>query len=128
LLSNHYWNGGEPIPTDSQETINYTDDAAAELASPLLPNPAAVTLPRWNPGSGLFADGSATIRQAFVGLVQLYAVPGSTSPALGSADPAHSPLEDILGNPRSPLEPDRGAYQSQLDPADYFAVYLPLIE
>ncbi len=110
LLNNVYWNGGEAVPADGDEPINYTDDAARIVADPLLPYAQQnVIAPRWQPGNGRFADGSATIREAFTRLVANYGQIGPGSAALDAADPLHAPAEDILGAPRS--NPDVGAYE-----------------
>lgn len=109
LDRNLYWNGGAAIPSDGGELINYTDDANRLVADPLLGGQAGLIVPRWNQGAGQFADGSATIRQAFERLVALYATPGTDSPVIGAADPAYAPADDILGRPRS--LPDIGAVE-----------------
>src|SRR6266496_3393264 len=72
LSNNVYWNGGAPIPTNSADLINYTDDAARRVADPLLSNPGGAPTPRWTPPTGTFADGSTTIRQAFLRLVDTF--------------------------------------------------------
>ncbi len=38
LLNNLYWNGGEAIPTDPGELVNYTDDPAGQIGNPGLWN------------------------------------------------------------------------------------------
>jgi Protein of unknown function (DUF1565) len=115
LNTNLYWNGGQPIPSDGNEKINFTDDAGALISDPLLKGQTGLILPRWNPGENRFGDGSTTIRQAFVALVTQYGVLGAGSPALDRADPAHAPSHDILGNPRSlgAAIPDLGAHELQ---------------
>lgn len=100
LQNNLFWNGGGSIPFDSNELINYTDDAAGLIDDPNLPEQTNVTLPRWDPNRVRFADGSLTIRQAFERLVITYGVPTGESPIIDAADPGFSPSEDILGNPR----------------------------
>ena len=100
LDTNLYWNGGAPIPVDQQEEINYTDDPNGMIGDPLLKGQLGMLLPRWKPDESRFADGSATIRQAFERLVDRYGVPQAGSSALDRADPAHAPAHDILGNPR----------------------------
>jgi hypothetical protein len=114
LDHNLYWNGGAAIPQDSAELVNYTNDTHRIVADPRLADQAGLQLPRWAPASGQFADGSATIRQAFERLVTLYGAPGYNSPAIDTADPGQSPAEDILGQPRpGGLAPDIGAYEHQ---------------
>lgn len=111
LASNLYWNGGAPIPSDPAELINYTDDLTGIVGDPQLMDPANVVLPRWNPGAGLFADGSSTIREVFVNLVNQYGTPASGSVAIGAGDPSNAPVDDILGNPRGGAGVDIGAVQ-----------------
>ena len=112
LDHNLYWNGGQPIPTDNGELINYTDDLNGLVADPLLPQLSSLTLPHWNASAGRFADGSESIRAAFIRLVHLYGMPAVASPAIDSADATQSSGEDILGNPRPASDlPDRGAVE-----------------
>jgi hypothetical protein len=122
LDGNLYWNGGAALPYDAGELINTTDDAQALIANPLLPDLGSVVLPRWVSASGEFADGSATIREAFVRLVTSFgALPGG-SPALDAAGPANAPVEDILGRSRAGTgDPDMGAYERM------HMLFLPLI-
>jgi hypothetical protein len=106
LSNNLYFNGGGSIPSDSSDFFYVQDDASRIIADPILPSSAGATLPRWT--GTQFAGGYSTIRQAFVGLVTNYAVPAPGSPAIGAADSANMPQEDILGNTRDP-NPDIGA-------------------
>jgi hypothetical protein len=114
LLNNLYWNGGSPIPMDPSELVNYTDDPQSTTVDPALPPQINLVLPRWEPGSGIFADGSSTIRAVFENLIELYGSLPGTSQALDQGFSAQSPAEDILGNLRAVGgNPDLGAYEYQ---------------
>ena len=52
LDNNLYWNGGEDIPYDGGELINYTDDTDRVIGDPLLGDQTGLVLPHWNPGAG----------------------------------------------------------------------------
>lgn len=110
LERNLYWNGPQPIPEDPAELINYTDDPERIVSDPQLPAATGITLPRWLPGPGLFADGSTSIREVFESLVALYATFPPTSPQRDAALPGASPTDDILGLPRDG-SPDLGAWE-----------------
>ena len=115
LLNNLYDNGKAPIPSDPSEMINYTDDAARIVSDSGLPLLHSVVLPRFNQANATFADGSTSIREAFVRLVRQYGVPDPNSAGVDRALPAHSPTDDILGNPRGSL-PDLGAAEQRALP------------
>lgn len=107
LDNNVYWNGGSAIPESGSELVNYTDDSNRLVTNPQLGSQSGLVLPRWT--GTQFADGSATIAEAFARLVQLYGTPASGSSVIDAADAANAPTEDILGNPRS--TPDIGAVE-----------------
>jgi hypothetical protein len=112
--NNLFWNSGNPFPTSSESIIEVSDDAQRVIADPRLGDQAGLQLPRWDPGAGTFADGSSTIREAFLRLVTLYGAPAPESPAIDAADSAQAPDEDILGHPRPVgAGPDIGAYEYQ---------------
>ncbi|NIM96358.1 MAG: hypothetical protein GTO18_21885 [Anaerolineales bacterium] len=112
LSNNLYWNGGAPIPEDPGELINFTNDSARIVADPLLREHGQIALPRWDSTAGSFSDGSSSVRQAFERLVLLFGAPAEGSPVVDAADPANSPVEDILGRPRSEsAAPDLGAFE-----------------
>ncbi len=114
LDHNLYWNGAAPIPTDSAELINYSDDAHRQVGDPQLASQSGIVLPRWDSAQGLFGGGFATIRQAFEQLVTAFGAPQAGSLAIDRADPLQAPAEDILGNPRpGGGAPDLGAYELQ---------------
>ncbi|MEM8993484.1 MAG: hypothetical protein AAGF23_01705 [Acidobacteriota bacterium] len=121
LTRNAYWNGGVAIPQNTGgDLVNLDDDAEAIVADPRLPPQAGLVLPRRRPARGDFADGSATIREAFVRLVTLYGRPPPESALAGAANPAHAPAVDILGRPRSPTAPWLGAVEADVIFADGF--------
>jgi hypothetical protein len=112
LDNNLYWNGGFDIPEDSAELVNYTDYTARMVDDPQLGTHQGLVLPRWDPDDTGFADGSATIRQAFEQLVELYGTPAEGSPAIDAANFSVAPLDDILGNLRpAGAESDVGALE-----------------
>lgn len=114
LDNNLYWNGGQSIPSNGAELINYTDDVSRVVADPLLAGHGGIVLPRYVVGPNVFADGSSTIRDVFVNLVSLYASMGPTSPAIDGASGA-TPATDILGNPRAVgAASDIGAWERQV--------------
>jgi hypothetical protein len=115
LDNNLYWNGGAAIPPGDLVSP-LVADANRVVGNPLLGSQSGVVAPRWNPGTGLFADGSTTIRQAFERLVDLYGKPAAGSPALNAADPAQTPPDDILGKPRAGYAPDLGAFEREVTP------------
>ena len=110
LLNNQYFNGGAGIPSSGSELINYTDDLNRIVANPGLPVQNNVVIPRWDPASGKFADGSLTVREAFVNLVMQFSVPAASSQGIDNALPQHTPPDDILGHPRA-ASPDVGALE-----------------
>lgn len=112
LYHNVYWNNGEPIPTDDDDEINYTNDVSRKVRDPQLRPARGIGLPRWNEATGTFGGGSISIHQVFVRMVSAFGSIPPTSAAVGHADPALAPKVDILGRPRG-ARPDAGAYQSQ---------------
>lgn len=121
LARNVYWNGGSTVPQNpGGDLVNPDDDAEAIFADPQLPSQSGLVLPRRRPASNDFADGSTSIRQAFVRLVELYGRPPLGSPLDGTADPAHAPADDILGYPRSASAPWLGAVEGSAIFADAF--------
>lgn len=110
LDHNLYWNAGNPIPADSGQAVNYTDDGNRVVADPRLPNPKDVIPPRWDPISGNFKDGSSTICAVFEKLVRTYGIYASGSPLVGAGLTAEAPRDDILGVRRTGTA-DIGAVQ-----------------
>lgn len=110
LQRNGYWNSGNPLPNDPGDLVNVGNDATALIGNPGLPSPAALATPWWNPVSGTFNGGYATIRAAFVGLVEAFARPAPSGAGVDAANPVDMPVDDILGNLRGSL-PDLGAVE-----------------
>ena len=75
-----------------------------------LPLPTSVTIPRWQANTGQFADGSNTIRAAFIRLAA-YAKLGVGSSLSNHANPAFTAPDDILGQLR-PAQKTVGAYEA----------------
>lgn len=112
LDRNLYWNGGASIPSDSSELVNHSDDPNGLVDDPLLGDQVGIALPRWDSGTGLFADGSSSIREAFERIVALYGTPSQDSPTIDAAGAATASAEDILGNLRpAGLAVDIGAVE-----------------
>jgi len=129
LNNNLYWNGGQPLPNNPAALVNITADAARVVGNPRLGSQAGLVPPRWS--GAQFADGSASIRQAFERLATQYGTPGVGSAALDKALPAQSPADDLLGNlrPRGDA-PDLGALEVQQGaqpPARDRRLFLPLL-
>ena len=119
LARNLYWNGGAAVPQNpAGDLVNPDDDAEAIFADPQLPSQAGLVLPRRT--GNTFADGSDSIREAFVRLVDLYGRPPLGSPLDAAADPAHAPADDVLGHPRSASAPWLGAVEGNVVFADGF--------
>ncbi len=116
LENNQYFNGGAMIPSSASETINFTDDSRRIVGDPGLASQDSLVVPRWDPGDGEFADGSTTIREAFVNLVTSYGTPSSSSFGVDQAWAAQAPADDILGNLRDGT-PDVGAFELIAAPA-----------
>lgn len=114
LRNNLIWNGDRAVPKSTRELVNVDDDPAAVVRDPQLPWQEGLVVPRWDPQRGTFADGSLTIRDAFIRLVRTYGVPTGKSPAIRAADPAHTPWDDILGMPRLRQQPTIGAVEQVL--------------
>ena len=115
LDNNLYWNGGSPIPS-GEFFSPMNDDAHRIVANPLLNTyQNNLILSRWQ-GSA-FPSGNTTIRQEFLRLVEQYGSIPANSPAVGEADSAYIPADDILGNPRDAAS-DLGAYEVSVGPAN----------
>lgn len=108
LDNNLYWNGPAPIP-GGDLLLPLVDDARALVADPLLHiYHDGVVLPRWS--GEAFLSGNLSIREEFIRLAELYGRPAAGSPAIGRADLASTPTDDLLGRPRS-ATPDLGAFE-----------------
>ena len=109
LEANLYFNGGNAIPADSGQALRFADDASPIVGDPLLADNAALIPPTWT--GSQFADGSTTIREVFLRLVETYGTPAAGSPVIDAGDPLLSSPEDILGRLRGGA-PDLGAVET----------------
>lgn len=100
LQSNLYWNGGNSLPYDTRERINYTDDPDGVVADPHLTEPTGITVPRYNEQTKNFEGGFATIRAAFKSLVETYCQLPRNSAAIDKGWLISGSSEDILGRKR----------------------------
>lgn len=110
LDGNLYYDGGSAIPAGDVLSPD-PDDANRVVGDPVLGDQTGLVLPRWNSATGQFLSGNTSIRDEFLRLVALYGTPGSGSAALDAANPAHAPVDDILGNARD-ATPDLGAFDT----------------
>ena len=111
LDNNLYWNGPAPIP-GGDLLLPLVDDARALVVDPLLHiYQDGMVLPRWS--GEAFLSGNTLIREEFIRLAELYGRPAVGSPAIGRADPAMAPTDDLLGRTRS-ATPDLGAYEYRM--------------
>ena len=116
ISRNLYWNGAQTIPSSGSDLVNYTNDATRIVADPKLPTQSAIVLPRWLDSSDQFQDGSSSIREAFLRLVNSYGKPADGSPAIDAASAANAPADDILGNPRNGgTGPEIGSFEIEND-------------
>lgn len=109
--TNLYFNGGGAIPADTTQAIKVSDDSMATFGDPLLPDPAGVVLPVWD--GATFADGSSTVREAFLNLAASGQL-GTASAAIDAADPTTAARLDLLGRLRQGA-PDLGAVEDLAD-------------
>jgi len=108
LDHNLYFNGGAAIPEDAAELINPSDDANSVVGDPKLGDQAGLVAPHFDSTAGSFADGSATICEAFAALVESYCALGDGSAAIDAALADESASDDIVGTTRG-AAPDLGA-------------------
>jgi len=128
LDNNAYWNNDRSIPYENTDLVNFTDDPHPVTGDPRLGSQHDLVIPRWQPESQQFADGSQTIEQVFTQLVSRYGTPGDGSALIDAANPAYAPEEDILGEPRpAGTPPDIGALERVPTYATWLASYNPTI-
>ncbi len=98
--NNLYWNGGNEIPSDSEDLVNVGDDAQAIVADPKIEEGSG-PMPVWLVADSRFADGSGDICLAFEQMVARYGLLQAGSAAIGAARSDRAPTTDILGKTRS---------------------------
>ena len=123
LDHNLYWNGVKPIPSDSGEALNFTDDMNRLVSDPRLPAQNSIVLPRWLPQADRFANGAVSIRAVLTFIAHTYGMPAAGSAMIDAADALHAPLDDLLGNPRS--TPDIGALEWRMIGSE--KIFLPFV-
>lgn len=112
LVRNAYWNAGAALPFDAGDVLNISNDAQRIEGDPRLPAVGGVVTPHWQPAQNQFAGGHATIRAAFLALVEAYARPAAGSALLDGAAPGPDvPVDDILGRVRPGSGADLGCYE-----------------
>jgi hypothetical protein len=111
LRRNLYWNQGNPIPSSNQDLINVGDDLQAIIDDPgfnqTIDN---ISLPYWQPQTGLFNGGAESIADVFTQLVLRYGL--ANGAGVDQADSSQMPSDDILGLPRG-TPADLGALEQQ---------------
>jgi hypothetical protein len=110
MSHNLFWNGGAKIPISFDDSVNYTSDRDRVVANPGLPEPRDLKPPRWLPEKKAFADGSSTIEEVRLRLIERYARPSSARTVMDRADREHAPADDIRGKKRGD-RPDIGAFE-----------------
>ncbi len=75
MINNLIYNGGYELPSSIFDKVSPSDDEQLIEGNPKLPNIENVITPTWNPSNKQFADGSFTIRNAFLRLVMFYGIP-----------------------------------------------------
>jgi hypothetical protein len=107
--SNLYWNDGEDVPP-GRILRPLVEDEARLVGDPgLETDHSSLEPPTWDGQE--FRGGAATIRDAFVQLVETYGAIPQGSPAVDAADPSFTPADDILGQRRG-AAPDIGAFEA----------------
>ena len=109
LDHNLYYNGGEPLPSGGDVTVD--SDVGRIEGDPLIETDQSnIVMPRWDESEYRFPSGATTIREEFLRLVSTYGAIGSGSAAVDAADPEHMPEVDIRNLPRDG-QPDVGAFE-----------------
>lgn len=112
LLNNLYWNGGAAINADG-DAYNISEDTAKVIGDPVHYTQQGIVLPRLK--GTRFLSGNQTIRGEFRRLAETYARLGKGSAAIGRANRAEMPEDDILGRKRGPTF-DIGCWNSTTVP------------
>lgn len=113
LFNNLYWNGGQEVPFDSSEQVNFSMDGKPLVQDPKLnADFGNLPLPVFDQETGLFADQFVSIREVFLYIAETFGLPSSGSPVIDSADRDHAPSDDLLGLQRNHgVGPDIGALE-----------------
>tara|TARA_R110001599_G_scaffold349046_1_gene576839 strand:+ start:2322 stop:3731 length:1410 start_codon:yes stop_codon:yes gene_type:complete len=101
LHNNLVFNGGLELPYSLWDKINPKDDIKLTNQDPMFRNTTTLVSPVWQANKSIFADGSFTIRNAFLRIVLLYGVPENIKAITQVIDNSEIPSKDILGKKRS---------------------------
>jgi hypothetical protein len=100
LDNNLIYNGNKPLPSSFIDKINPNDDKNIIHGNPHLPDNSTLITPVWLENKSAFADGSFTIRSAFMRLVLFYGIPENKSIIQQHINHNYLPIKDIIGKKR----------------------------
>jgi hypothetical protein len=101
LDNNLIYNGENTLPSSFFDKINPNDDKNMIHANPFFPDSSPLIPPVWLSSKNTFADGSFTIRTAFIRLVLLYGTPENKKIIQLHTNNNYLPTKDILGKERT---------------------------
>jgi hypothetical protein len=101
LNNNLIYNGANSLPSSFFDKINPNDDKNMIHANPFFPDSSTLIPPVWLSSKNTFADGSFTIRSAFIRLVLLYGTPENKKTIQLHTNNNYMPTKDILGKERT---------------------------
>jgi hypothetical protein len=100
LDNNLIFNGRNALPSSFFDKINPSNDKHIIHSDPLFPENSTLITPVWLNNEQSFADGSFTIRSAFIRLVLFYGSPENKKIVQQHTNNNYLPVKDILGKNR----------------------------